>query len=433
MEFTELLLAPDSSSLSLADRLASVARLLEVTRVLAAEIALDQTLDVITREACRAVVCERASLYRYDPKRDELYTTSATELEIAEIRRGLGEGICGHAARNREMVNVPDPAADARWSPTVDLATGFQTRNILAAPVVSPRDDALLGVLQLLNNSGGAFDRLDEELLALFCKHAAIALDRARMTDELRAQDAVENSLSVARSIQRGFMPQEVARIPGYDVATWWYPNQAVGADYCDVLRLHDGRIGLVIADVSGHGIGPSLLMASARAALRALALDHSPPEVLMTLLGRAMERDLQSGRFITMFLAAIDATDHTLVYANAGHAPADYFRCGRGECLPLAATGLPLGVIDRPEYPQGQPLRLEPGDLVLLCTDGIVEAADADGDQFGHERLTRLVAEHRTGPLENLVAEIGRAVGRHYVGDDPPDDLTILALRRQS
>lgn len=412
-------------------RLSGLARLLGVTRELAAEIDLTRILELVTRQACEALDCERASLYRHDPVRHELFTTVVTELEIAEIRNSLEQGITGYAARNRVVTNVADPASDPRWNSSVDRLTGFRTRSILAAPLTSPEDGSLLGVLQLLNKQGGPFDEFDEELLAAFSQHAAVALDRARLLEELRKQQAVELSLRAARDIQRGFMPTRLPDIPHYEVATWWLPNQAVGGDYCDLIPLRDGRMGLVIADVSGHGLGPSLIMASVRAALRALILSHSLPELLLSQLGHALSGDLQEGRFITMVMACLDPVAHTVEYANAGHAPAEHYRAATGRFSELEATGLPLGVLDRPEYPQGPAVRMDVGDLIVLCTDGIVEAMNDEDVQFGGQRLREIIHANSRRPVAELVHEVGRHVSEYYAGDSPPDDLTVLAVRR--
>lgn len=433
MDLNEFLLADDVSELDLGERLVAVGRLLDVTRVLAAEVDAQRVLHVIARAACDAVGCERASLYQYDAKLHELHTSVVTELEIGEIRKSAESGITGYVARNRELVNVPEPSRDSRWDATFDRATGFTTRNILAAPLTSPRDGALLGVLQLLNNEGGAFDRLDEKLVEAFSQHAAIALDRARLVNELKAQQVVEASLGVARDIQRAFMPSGLPTIPGYEVARWWYPHQAVGGDYCDVFRLPDGRLGLVIADVSGHGVGPSLLMASVRAALKALVLEHSSPAALLELLSRAMAADLQDSRFITMFLGALDARSHRLEFANAGHAPAEHFANRENRFASLSATGVPLGIDEEAVYPTGPIIQLQVGDLIVLCTDGIVEAVNADQEPFGLERLEEYTRSYRNAPLAGLVAGLGDEVQRRYSGEQPADDLMVLALRRNA
>lgn len=428
---TDLLLSDRVGDVLYGQRLSALVRLLDVTRELAAEVDLNTILQIIAQEACQALVCERATLFQYDPARDELFTRVATELEVSEIRRPLDQGISGFVARHRQMVNVPDPAKDPRWSSAVDLQTGYHTRNILAAPLTSPRDGALLGVLQCLNNEGGPFDEFDEPLLEAFAQHAAVALDRARLVEQLRERQELDFALGLARDVQRRFMPERLPPIPGYDAATWWRPNQAVGGDYCDVMPLGDGRVGLVVADVSGHGLGVSLLMASVRAALRSLLLAHSGVGRLLELLNHAMASDLAEGHFITIILAALDPRRHTLEFANAGHAPALHYSAATQQIAALESTGLPIGVADDETYPLGETISLGVGDWVLMGTDGLVEATRPDGAAFGYDRLHTSIREFAGGPASELVTRLGQRVEDFCGGDPPTDDLTILAIRR--
>lgn len=428
---TDLLVSDRVSDALYQQRLSALVRLLDVTRELAAEVDLTIILQTIAQAACQALVCERATLFQYDPARNELFTRVATELEVSDIRRSLDHGISGYVARHRQMVNVPDPAKDPRWSPEIDRQTGYHTRNILAAPLTSPRDGALLGVLQCLNNDGGPFDEFDEPLLEAFAQHAAVALDRARMVEQLRERQELDFALGLARDVQRRFMPERLPPIAGYDAATWWRPNQAVGGDYCDVMPLGDGRVGLVVADVSGHGLGVSLLMASVRAALRSLLLAHSGVGRLMELLNHAMAADLAEGRFITMILAALDPRRHTLDFANAGHAPALHYSAATQRIDPLESTGLPIGVTDDETYPLGKAISLGAGDWILLGTDGIVEAVRPDGEAFGYDRLYASIREFASLPASEFVARLGERVVDFCGGQPPADDLTILAVRR--
>jgi phosphoserine phosphatase RsbU/P len=402
-------------------------KLLQVTRILALEVDLATLLDTIVAEARHAIACERAILYQFDAKRNVLSATAGLN---RELRLRLDQGVQGFVARKRTMVNLSDATSDGRWDPEHDQATGFRTETVLALPLIAPRDGRLLGVLEFLNNHGGPFCSDDEALALAFGHHAAAALDRARLIDEIHARKELETSLSVAREIQRRFMPTSVPQFTGYEAATWWYPNEAVGGDYCDVIALEDGRIALCVADVSGHGLGPSLLMASVRAALRTLLTQKSDAQQLLERVATVLADDFDR-MFVTMIVALVDPKSHTVEFANAGHAPALLYRAASGGFETLDSTGLPLGVLDKPACPLGPLLQLEPGDLLLLGTDGIVEAMDDRGNQFGTDRLKQLISRLARLPLPDVVRNIGREVELHYIGDSPPDDLTVLALRR--
>jgi serine phosphatase RsbU (regulator of sigma subunit) len=412
-------------------RLDGLSRLLETTHLLATQIDEHEILETIIRQACRALDCERASLYRFDERRRELVTAAATDTTLDHVRRSVDTGITGFVARERVVVNVPDPAQDSRWDPVHSVRAGLLTRNILAVPLKSASSDDLLGVLALFNNYGGPFDQDDEEFAIAFGQHAAAALERTRLVAALEQQKELEASLLIAREVQERFMPQKLPSISGYEAGAWWLPNQHVGGDYCDLFALPNGTFGLCVADVSGHGLGPSLLMASVRASLRTLLLEHDRAADLLELLGRAIHDDLQHGAFVTMILGMLDPRTHQLEYSNAGHGPAFVYSPSKRTVHSLDATGVPLGVIEAPSYPSAPAVCLEAGDLVVLCTDGIVEAMDDRGAQFGLERLEALAAELAHEPINTIPLRIGESVAQHYIGETPPDDLTVLVVRR--
>ena len=419
---------PLPANLKYCQSLSGLNRLLAVTHVLASEIETSAVLDTIVVEATHALACDRAILYQFDAKRNVLFASAGSSQSLV---MSIDQGLPGFVARTRELVNVPNVAKDARFDPTYDRELKYRTETVLAVPLVAARDGRLLGVLEMLNNRGGPFDQDDESLALALAQHAAAALDRARLIDEIHRRRELDASLSVAREVQRRFMPSQLPEIPHYEVATWWFPNEAVGGDYCDVVPTRDGQVALCIADVSGHGLGPSLLMASVRAALRTLLLTSRPVPEMMQNIGQALAADFQHGMFVTMVLALLDAEKNQLQFANAGHAPAMHYSAQTGEFTHLESTGLPLGVVEDSECPLGPLIDLAPSDLIVLGTDGIVEAMDQRGSQFGVERLQQIISRLANAPLAELVRSIGREVELHYVGDSPPDDLTVLALRR--
>lgn len=408
-------------------------RLLEVTHLLAVEMNLAKILDAVVCVASRALACDRALLYLHDPKRNVLRLSATSAGGNLELHLTLDKGAAGFAARRREMVNIAQPNADPRCDRTYDQTAGYRTDSLLATPLIAGRDGRLLGVLEFLNNSGGPFDNDDEALALAFSEHAAAALDRARLLEELERQHQKAASLEIAREVQRRFMPSKLPEIPGYEAAAWWYPNEEVGGDYCDLIQIPSGPAALCVADVSGHGLGPSLLMASVRASLRTLLAHERPTPQLLDKLAWALAPDLQDGQFVTMVLALLDPSTHRVEFANAGHAPAFHYVRRSDEFMDLHSTGLPLGVLDPPDTPLGPAFTMEEGDMLVLATDGVVEAMDSRGKQFGVNRLREELRRLYPGSLPDLVRNVGREVELHYVGDSPPDDLTIVALRRVS
>jgi len=407
-------------------------RLLEVTCELAGHHSLDQILQTVTSGACEALGCERASLYLYDADRQEVYTRIATELEIEEIRSPIDRGVTGWVARTREVANIPDPGSDPRWNSGFDKRTGFHTRNILAAPIISPHEDRLIGVLQLLNKHDGPFGPFDEQVIRAFAAHAATALERASLVADAQRSHELQMAVNMGRRIQQSFLPRHLPKIPGYDVAAWWRPAESVSGDYYDVIPLPDGRLGLVVADVSGHGVGPSLLMASVRAMSHVLARMSSDPSQIVSRLAEMIAPDLEDGRFLTFLLVALDPAAHQLTYCNAGHGPALLYHRATESFQVLNSTSLPLGFLTEFGARDGLTLIMGPGDLLVLATDGLIELQNGNHEMFGRSRLEGLVREHCTLAVQDLVMAIQDAVAE-FLGDcNPLDDVTLMVLERK-
>ena len=417
---------------TLQKRLNGSVKLVETTCRLAAQHDLDQILELVTSSVCEALDCERASLYLYDEEHGEVYTRVVTELEIEEIRSSIENSITGWVARRRKIANIPDPFVDARWNSAIDKITGFHTLNILAAPLISTHDDRLVGVLQLLNKREGSFDEFDEQLIQAFASHAATALERAQLLEQARQSHELQLSAEMGHRIQSSFLPSHLPEIPGYEVAAWWQPAESVSGDYYDLVKLRDGRLGLVVADVSGHGIGPSLIMASVRAMLHVLTLTISEPEKILSLLSETITPDLHDGRFITFLMVALDSQTHEMTFANAGHAPALHFERASGRFHSLESTGLPIGFDSDDTISAGRTIRLAPGDVVLLATDGVIELMNEQREMFGRERLERLVRENCKRSAADILSIIRDAVNEFHPHTHPPDDVTVMVLERK-
>jgi sigma-B regulation protein RsbU (phosphoserine phosphatase) len=413
-------------------RIGALTVLLDVALQLGPEHDLSQILQIVTSGICQASLCERASLFLVDETAAELYTHVATELEIREIRMGLDEGICGWVASHRQIAHVSDPPHDDRWNSSVDMRTGYVTRNILAAPVISNLDDRLVGVLQVLNKAHEDFDAFDHQLIQAFAAHAATALERRRMQEELLRSQEFKHSLEMGRKIQRGFLPDRLPDVPGYDVASWWQPATFVSGDYYDWLPLPDGRTCFVMGDVSGHGLGPSLIMASLRAMLHVLVKTFAEPDRIVELLADSIAPDLRQSQFISFLLVSLDPITHTARYANAGHAPALHYRHSSDSFARLEATRVPLGFPPIPVDDVVPQLALAERDLLVLGTDGVIEVRNPQNQLFGVQRLQEIVRSHRDRPAADIVAAISTAVlGFH--GEHPPDDDSTLVIVKRT
>jgi sigma-B regulation protein RsbU (phosphoserine phosphatase) len=262
------------------------------------------------------------------------------------------------------------------------------------------------------------------------CFFTGIVRDATLRHLQLQAEKdlaATHEQLRLARIIQQGFFPTTSPTLPGYDLGGVSFPAEATGGDYFDYFPMSEGRVGVVVADVSGHGLGPALVMSQTRAYLRALLTLGLDVSELVTRLNDYLIADGPEGLFVTLFLAQLDPRDGSFVYASAGH---QCFLLGPGnEVQPLDATGVPLGVLPGC-VPSARPRTLQRGQVVLFLTDGVPETASPQGVLFGIERTLDLVRKNRHQPAHQIVSTLYRSA-RSFAQDTPQqDDITAVVLK---
>jgi len=245
-------------------------------------------------------------------------------------------------------------------------------------------------------------------------------MESQRLRDELR----------IARQIQQKLFPVAPLPLPGFDVGGASLPAEATGGDYFDYVPIRDGGLGILIGDVSGHGFGPALLMAQTRAYLRAFLLSHTDVREIIALVNRALADDSADGHFMTLLFARLDPARRLFQYVSAGHTTG-YVLDPSGEVkTQLESTGMPLGVVPDWEFEAAPTLQLEPGDLLLLLTDGVVEAHDADEQLFGPQRMLDVVRNCRDRPAREIVNNLFDSV-RDFCGARAQfDDMTVVVVK---
>jgi sigma-B regulation protein RsbU (phosphoserine phosphatase) len=253
------------------------------------------------------------------------------------------------------------------------------------------------------------------------------AIEQSQAQDEVELQfRRREREVEEARAIQQGFLPQEIPQLPGYQIAGAWQPARIVGGDYYDILPFDGDAVALCIADVAGKGMPAAMLMSNFQAGVRGLASPSLAPDALCEKLNSLVGRNVAPDRFITFFYAHLDGPSRRLSYANAGHnAPFVVHRDGSHRRLD--AGGGVLGVFKKQSY-EAETIELAPGDRVLLFTDGVTEAHDADGTEFGDSRLLDILQTYLDADVRELQARIFSAVGEFCHGNWE-DDATLMAL----
>ncbi|HOA73652.1 MAG TPA: SpoIIE family protein phosphatase [Phycisphaerae bacterium] len=405
-----------------------LAVLVDVARRLGETFDLDSLLQSVEQAGRSALGCERATVFLYDAGRDELYSKVATGTD--EIRFSARLGIAGEAVQTRDVILVPDAYADPRFNRDIDRKTGYRTRNLLTLPMIAP-DGQVIGVLQVLNKIRGEFEENDVRLASALGALTGVAIKRQMLLDESAARQRLERDLNIAREIQQRLLPKQQPVVPGYDIAGWNLAADQTGGDMYDFIPLPDGRLGVMIADATGHGIGPALIVSQCRSVLRAVADGRSSPSQLVCRLNDLLCDDLPSDKFVTLCFGILDPIEHRLDYVSAGHGPQLHLRVATGDVDSFNATGVPLGIMPGTPIEPAEPVRFEPGDLFVMITDGFMEWCRADGEQYGTERLIDLLRHHHTEPSASLIERLYADV-QAFSQDTPQlDDLTVIVVKR--
>jgi sigma-B regulation protein RsbU (phosphoserine phosphatase) len=234
----------------------------------------------------------------------------------------------------------------------------------------------------------------------------------------------------IAQDIQANLYPTKPTTCPAFDIEGASQPAEGVGGDYFDYFPFPDGSLAIAIGDVTGHGVGPALLMAATRAYVRALALSHCDVGEILMLANRALAADITDGRFVTLLLARLDPTEQSLVFAGAGH-PAGYILARDGSVKArMDSNHLPLGVLDEQNFSASRAITLDPGDAIVMLTDGVAEAKDGAGALFGEQRAIDFIRGHLDQPARQIVAALGEQVRRYSGRSTPEDDVTALVVK---
>ena len=296
-----------------------------------------------------------------------------------------------------------------------------------------PGRNKLMGIMCLgPKRSEAAWSRTDMQVLQAVAQQTGLALEVSELAHSLAAEAAqrakVNREIEIAREVQERLFPQEMPKIPAATVAGHCRPALGVGGDYYDVISLEDGRLGLAVGDVSGKGISAALLMASLRASLRGVTLD-SPRDFanLMHKVNKLVYEASASNRYATFFFAAFDPKTRRLECVNAGHNPPVLLR--RGTVIRLEADGPVVGLLPNAPYTE-QSLTLEPGDLLILYTDGISEAMTSDDEEWGEERMIVSASAVRNKPAADVLKAMFADADQFTAGAPQHDDMTLLVLQ---
>ncbi len=343
------------------------------------------------------------------------------------VRRG--EGLIGTVADLGTPILVSDAESDPRV-PHHDLDF-LRIQSILLVPMRFHQ--RVMGVLVVVNRiDGRPFVQTDLNLLQSLADQASAAVYYAGLRDMLDEKKRIDHDLQLARQIQDSLLPDEIPDIPGIEIAAFNQAAKQIGGDYYDVIRVDDRHLGIAIADVSGKSIGGAMLMSVCRSVLRAQAPGNLSPDEVLRSINRVMSQDISEDMFVTMLYMILDLDTHELAVARAGHERPVLIAADQSTKT-IESRGVAIGMADDETFEQvldAASIRINPGDVLVAYTDGITEAMNEQGQEWGFDeflRACRVGAPEGAKPVLNNVRQ--RLV--RFVGEHPQyDDMTLLAVR---
>ena len=341
--------------------------------------------------------------------------------ELSDLHLKLGEGFIGSVALNATPIISPDVRNDPVYINARD-----KTRSEMVAPIIS--NDEVIGVFDLESDQFNAYSEDDLEVLMMLASQVAIIIEKVMLHEQLIEKKRLEGQLEVARQVQLELLPAKDPELQGFDVSAYNFPTEEVSGDYYDWVKTYDDQIAVVIADVAGKGVPAAILMAFLRASLRAASHIGYASNISLVKVNYLLWESIERNQFVTAFYGILDASKRTLSYSNAGHNPPLLVNAA-GTSRFIERGEQPLGMFRETRYHQYY-LEMEPGDVLVLYTDGATEALSPSGEEFGRERLAQAVKEAYERPAREMIATLQMAILEWTDQAGSNDDVTFFVIK---
>jgi len=387
---------------------------------------IDKLVEVIMDIVFQAVPAERGALIMLDKNLPDQLNLKVVRNSHANQNLQISRTIIEEVMRNQKAVLTLDAQTDDRFGSAHSIQMQG-IRSIICVPLWNEKD--VIGLIYIDNLiAKRTFTQSDLRLIALIANMAAVKIENALLLEEQLEKRRMEEQLAVASQIQRRLLPQNNPQIENYEIYGINHSCYEIGGDYYDFIRMENGRLAVVIADVSGKGIGAALLMAAFQASLRTLVHAEASPASLMLNLNRVMLENSPPNKYITVFYGELDPKERTFEYVNAGHNPAIFLRKDTSEFL--SACGPVVGIVASATY-ESKKIQFEPGDLLFLYTDGITECQNPQEEEFGEEGMLNFLQKNqRSYGVEDLSQLLESQLREFTKGAPPLDDSTLIFLR---
>ncbi|HQU94231.1 MAG TPA: SpoIIE family protein phosphatase [Pyrinomonadaceae bacterium] len=397
--------------------------LLEITNTISRSLDLDEVLNLVMDTLGSLLPYDAAGIYLIevgaDAKDPYIFKSKVIRgydisFRLVEPRLRMGEGFLGTVAQSGKPIISEDVSLDSRY-----FEARKRTRSEMIAPIIS--NERVIGVFDLESDHLAEYDEDDLAVLNLLASHVAIIIEKVQLHEQMVEKKRIEAQLEIARQVQLELLPDRDPQLKGFDISAYVFPTEEVSGDYYDWVKIFDDQIGIVVADAVGKGIPAALLMSFLRASLRASVQVGYAPHIAMSKVNNLLWDSVEDHQFITAIYGILDETNRTLVFSNAGHNP-PLLMSADGKHRYVEYGDTPLGMFYDARYHQHFIL-FEPGQTMVIYTDGITEATNESGEEYGTDRLAKIVHAGLDLPAKKMIDHIRKDVadftGRKFLDDD--------------
>ena len=397
---------------------------------LLASATLNETLEQIVSLVFEAVPADRCLIMMRDQGSEDLRVAVARLRdrvgEVGEIR--VSRNVLDEVVMRGKSVLTSDAQHDPRFASGTMVLQGV--RSVLAVPLGVA--DKVFGIIYADSPiAEGRFTEDHLKVLTTLASVAAIRVENTRLVEARLERERLERELALASEIQQRFQPTAPPHIDGYELQGISFPCYEIGGDYYDFIEREDGRLVIALGDVSGKGTAAALLMSSLHAAVHAQSASHDSLVDTISAVNRYLADNIPANRFVTLFYAELDPNSGALSFLNAGHNPPLIVHSA-GTVEQLASGGLPLGIKPDAEYREGR-TQLQPGDVLVIYSDGVTEAVSPTGEEFGATRLYEVVARNVNSSAAGIRDRIESSLTKFAQGTSAADDITLVIVKRQA
>ena len=391
---------------------------------------LNETLEQIVTLVFETVPADRCVIMMRDEGSEELRVAVARLRdrvgEVGEIR--VSRNVLDEVVIRGKSVLTSDAQHDPRFASGTMVLQGV--RAVLAVPLgVSEK---VFGIIYADSPiAEGRFTEDHLKVLTTLASVAAIRVENARLVEARLERERLERELALASEIQQRFQPTAPPHILGYELQGISFPCYEIGGDYYDFIEREDGRLIIALGDVSGKGTAAALLMSSLHAAIHAQSASHDSLVATISAVNRYLANNIPANRFVTLFYAELEPDSGSLSFLNAGHNPPLIVH-NAGTVEQLASGGLPLGIKPDAEYREGR-TQMQPGDVLVIYSDGVTEAVSPTGEEFGPTRLYEVVSRNVEASAAGIRDRIESSLTKFAQGTSAADDITLVIVKRQS